>query len=54
MKVTRFGPVVVVGHSPSSTLMILVEGKADPSINNNCLHQGALLMFASVPRPSGS
>ena len=33
MKGTRFGPVVVAGQSPSSTLMILVEGKADPSIN---------------------
>ena len=33
MKGNRFGPVVVAGHSPSSTLMILLEGKADPSIN---------------------
>lgn len=33
IKGTRFGPVIVAGHSPSSTLMILVEGKADPSIN---------------------
>ncbi len=33
MKGTKFGPVIVAGHSPSSTLVILVEGKADPSIN---------------------
>ncbi len=33
MKGTKFGPVVVAGHSPSSSLMILVEGKADPAIN---------------------
>lgn len=33
MKGTRFGPVVVAGESASSTLMILMEGKADPAIN---------------------
>jgi hypothetical protein len=33
MKGTRFGPVVVPGDSLNSTLMTLVEGRADPSIN---------------------
>ncbi len=33
MKGTKFGPVVKAGDSLSSTLVILVEGKADPSIN---------------------
>ena len=32
MKGTKFGPVVKAGDSLSSTLVILVEGKADPSI----------------------
>lgn len=32
MKGTRFGPVVKAGDSLSSTLVILVEGRADPSI----------------------
>ena len=32
MKGTRFGPVIKAGDSLSSTLVILVEGKADPSI----------------------
>lgn len=32
MKGTQFGPVVVPGSSVSSTLYILVAGKADPSI----------------------
>lgn len=33
MKGTRFGPVVQPGSSVSSTLVILIERKADPSIN---------------------
>jgi uncharacterized membrane protein len=33
MKGTRFGPVIKAGDSVSSTLMRLIEGKADPSIN---------------------
>ena len=33
MKGTRFGPVIKAGDSLSSTLVILVEGKADASIN---------------------
>ena len=33
MKGTKFGPVIVPGSSISSTLVILVEHKADPSIN---------------------
>jgi hypothetical protein len=33
MKGTKFGPVVKAGDSLSSTLMILVEGRADESIN---------------------
>ena len=30
---TKFGPVIKPGDSLSSTLVILVEGRADPSIN---------------------
>lgn len=30
---TRFGPVVVAGDSFNSTLVVLIEGRADPSIN---------------------
>lgn len=33
MKGTKFGPIIKPGDSVSSTLMILVQGKADPSIN---------------------
>lgn len=33
MKGTKFGPVIKAGDSVSSTLMRLIEGKADPSIN---------------------
>lgn len=33
MKGTKFGPVIKPGDAVSSTLVILVEGKADPSIN---------------------
>lgn len=32
MKGTKFGPVITPGKSVSSTLVILVEGRADPSI----------------------
>ncbi|WP_455199105.1 c-type cytochrome domain-containing protein [Kaarinaea lacus] len=32
MKGTKFGPVIKPGDSLSSTLAILVEGRADPSI----------------------
>lgn len=32
MKGTKFGPVIEAGNSVSSTLVILVEGRADPSI----------------------
>lgn len=32
MKGTRLGPVIIAGQSVASTLVILVEGKADPSI----------------------
>lgn len=32
MKGTKFGPVIKAGDSVSSTLVILVSGKADPSI----------------------
>jgi len=32
MKGTRFGPIVIPGSSVSSTLYLLVAGKADPSI----------------------
>lgn len=33
MKGTKFGPVVKAGNSQDSTLIVLVEGRADPSIN---------------------
>jgi hypothetical protein len=33
MKGTKFGPVIIPGNAVSSTLIILVEGRADPSIN---------------------
>lgn len=32
MKGTKFGPVIKPGNSLSSTLVLLVEGRADPSI----------------------
>jgi len=32
MQGTRLGPVIVPGKSVASTLVILIEGKADPSI----------------------
>ncbi len=32
MKGTRFGPIVIPGSSVSSTLYLLISGKADPSI----------------------
>ena len=32
MKGTKFGPVIVPGNSVSSTLVLLIQGKADPSI----------------------
>lgn len=33
MKGTRFGPVIKSGDSEGSTLIMLVEGRADPSIS---------------------
>ena len=33
MKGTKFGPVIKPGDALSSTLMILIDGRADPSIN---------------------
>lgn len=33
MKGTKFGPVLEPGKSINSTLVLLIEGKADPSIN---------------------
>ena len=33
MKGTKFGPVIKPKDSLSSTLMVLIEGRADPSIN---------------------
>jgi uncharacterized membrane protein len=32
MKGTKFGPIIKAGDSASSTLVILVEGRADPSL----------------------
>jgi hypothetical protein len=33
MKGTRFGPIIKPGNSQDSTLIVLVEGRADPSIS---------------------
>lgn len=33
LKGTKFGPVIIPGSSISSTLVILIENRADPSIN---------------------
>lgn len=33
MKGTRYGPVVIAGDSVSSNLVVLIEGRADPSIS---------------------
>lgn len=33
IKGTKFGPVIKAGDALSSTLMILIDGRADPSIN---------------------
>ena len=33
MKGTKFGAIIKPGDSLSSTIMLLIEGKADPSIN---------------------
>jgi len=33
MQGTRFGPIITPGNSQNSTLIVLVEGRADPSIN---------------------
>ncbi len=33
MKGTKFGAIIKPGDSLSSTMMLLIEGKADPSIN---------------------
>jgi len=33
MKGTKFGPIIKPGNSQDSTLIVLVEGRADPSIS---------------------
>jgi uncharacterized membrane protein len=33
MKGTQYGPVVIAGDSASSNLVVLIEGRADPSIS---------------------
>jgi uncharacterized membrane protein len=33
MKGTQYGPVVIAGDSASSNLIVLIEGRADPSIS---------------------
>ena len=33
MKGTRFGPMVIPGDSAGSTMIVLMEGRADPSIS---------------------
>jgi hypothetical protein len=45
MRGTRFGPVIEPGNSVSSTLVLLVEGKADPSIKMP--HAGAKPLSSS-------
>ena len=46
MRGTKFGPVVVPGHAISSTLYLLVAGKADPSLRMP--HNSAPLPEATV------
>ena len=45
MKGTQYGPVVIAGDSASSNLVVLIEGRADPSIKMP--HAGAPQMSAS-------
>ena len=42
MKGTKFGPVIVPGNALSSSLVILIEGKADPAIK---MPHGSLQMI---------
>ncbi|WP_455202267.1 c-type cytochrome domain-containing protein [Kaarinaea lacus] len=47
MKGTKFGPVIVPGNALSSSLVILIEGKADPAIK---MPHGSLQMIPEQER----
>ncbi|MEJ2179089.1 MAG: hypothetical protein P8Y28_01300 [Gammaproteobacteria bacterium] len=47
MKGTKFGPVIVPGNALSSSLVILIEGKADPTIK---MPHGSLQMIPQNER----
>jgi len=47
MKGTKFGPVIVPGDALSSSLVILIEGKADPTIK---MPHGSLQMIPQQER----
>ena len=47
MKGTKFGPVIVPGNALSSSLVILIEGKADPAIK---MPHGSLQMITEQER----
>ena len=47
MKGTKFGPVIVPGNALSSSLVILIDGKADPAIK---MPHGSLQMIPEQER----
>ena len=47
MKGTKFGPVIVPGNAVSSSLVILIDGKADPTIK---MPHGSLQMIPEQDR----
>ncbi|MCI0504952.1 MAG: hypothetical protein L0Z73_02465 [Gammaproteobacteria bacterium] len=49
MKGTRFGPVIVPGNPLSSSLVLTIEGKADPAIT---MPHGSLQILPQVERDS--
>ena len=44
---TKFGPIIVPGDSLASTLVVLINGKADPSIN---MPHGSVKLLAEQDR----
>ena len=47
MKGTKFGPVIIPGNTLSSSLVLLIEGKADPTIK---MPHGSLQMIPEQER----
>ena len=47
MKGTKYGPVIVPGNALSSSLVVLIEGKADPTIK---MPHGSLQMIPEKER----